>query len=124
LEARQHASSTFLFPWNAFDPIDLGYEIRPLFVEWLDEVSLSCSDVVEREVLWGEASVAITRMALEMGLKLSAAPGRDLGHAERLYHKLRRERPEAYPRYIYTFISQQLGVAEEDFRKVILRRFV
>lgn len=124
LEARDHASSTFLFPWNASDPTELGYEIRPLFVEWWDQVTFSAPTMGEVEVLRTEASVAMARMALEMGLKLNPGPGRDLGHVERLYHKLRRERPEAYPKHIYTFISQQLGVAEEDFRKVIVRTFV
>ena len=122
---RSHCASTYLFPWTNPNSNKIGYLIRPVFIEWLDCVQLSTVEHSQKEVLLEEAVLSLRHLIQEQTITLRSTLGRDLGHIERLYQKLRRSFPEiSLPAHIYAFAANQIGISETTFKSATIRKFV
>lgn len=124
LESRQNSISTFIFPWTSSEKDALGYDIRPIFIEWLDEIHVSETVPGEALLLWEELFSAIPKLALNNAFSRYRHSNRDIGHLDRLYTKATRQCKKDRPDHIYKFIATGLGVDEKDFERTIIKRSI
>jgi len=123
--ARAQISSTFIFPWNSPEAEALGYEIRPLLVEWSDAIHLSAMNDLEQCVLSEQTYDTLRRLVLELMIQVKPKHGRDLGHIERLYQKACDAIPNPYaPTDIYEFVAQVMKITVPTLKTVVIRRFI
>jgi hypothetical protein len=125
LEIRAAVPSAFLFSWNSPDPTSLDRTIRPLVIEWMDEVQLSHTNPEERYALTLEAYTSVRRLVLELMIRTHSGHGRDLGHIERLYHKVKSQYPSIdAPNHIYSYVAKEMKITETTLKSAVIRRFI